>query len=92
MRLLTVPAFISMLFLLKMWRAGKAGPFLTALLFPTGPLEVPPQGHVQQDGNHGTGVTAKGIPVAVSAAGEDVTLFIKCAGSRRCSWPEVAEP
>lgn len=30
--------------------------------------------------------------MAMSAAGEDVTLFIECAGRRRCSWPEVAEP
>lgn len=33
--LLTVQAFTSMLFLLKMWRAGKAGPLLTVLLLPT---------------------------------------------------------
>lgn len=53
-------AFTSMLFLLKMWRAGKAGPLLAALLLPTNP-EIPSQGHIQQDGNRGTGGTAKGI-------------------------------
>lgn len=73
---LTVPAFTSMLFLLTMWRAGKAGPLLTVLLLPTSPPEIPSQGYIQRDGNHGTGVTTKGIPVAMSAAGEDVTLFI----------------
>lgn len=42
-----------------MWRAGKAGPLLTALLLP-GPLEIPSQGYIQRGGSHGTGVTAKG--------------------------------
>lgn len=88
---LTVPALTSRLFLLTVWRAGKAGPLLAVLLLPTSPPEIPSRG-IQRDGNHGTGVTTKGIPVAMSAAGEDVTLFIECAGSRRGSWPEVAEP
>lgn len=56
------------------------------------PPETPSKGRIQRDGNHGTGVTAARIPAAMSAAGADVTLLIESAGSRRSSWPEVAEP